>query len=162
MPEIEFDPNARPIRKGLDLENRADGLFLVKTAIRYDIGRKDSGLRIYVPKGYASDKASVPFPIRWLVPRFGDHDGPAIVHDWLYNTHLTSKPIADSVFYEAMLVCSVRPMLAWLMYMAVAAFGHGAYRRGPRTLRERAPEWADKIFSKPALPVRGEKAATTD
>jgi hypothetical protein len=159
MAEIEFDPEARPLRSGIDVKERGDGLFEVVTAIRYDIGRKNSGLRITVPKRYACDKASIPWFIQWLIPRFGAHDGPAIVHDWLYNTHLTSKPIADSVFYEAMLVCEVRPTAAWLMYIGVALFGHGAYRQGPARLRERSPEWATRIFDKPALPKRGSVAS---
>jgi Protein of unknown function (DUF1353) len=133
---------------------RDDGLFELGKTMLYYIGRKHSGLQVHVPKTYACDMASVPVFIRWLIPRFGAHDAPAILHDWLYNTHLTSKPTADAVFYEALLVCQVRTVPASLMYMAVSAFGHGSYKSGPATLRRRAPHLAAMIFDSPALPGR--------
>jgi hypothetical protein len=101
----------------------------------------------------------VPRLVRWLVPKFGAHDGPAVIHDWLYNTHAVSKPIADAIFYEALLVCQVRTSRAWAMYQAVSAFGHGGYRDGPEELRRRAPQWAAKIFDEPALPGRNKEDA---
>ena len=147
----------RLIREGVAGYWRADGLFELTGWLIYDLGRKNSGLRVWVPAGYATDFASIPALVQWAVPKFGAHDAPAVLHDWLYNTHLVSKPIADAVFYEALLVCGVRPSAAWLMYQAVAAFGHGGYANGPAELRRRAPHWAKRIFDSPALPGRNKE-----
>ena len=133
---------------------RMNGTWLVFRPLAYDLGRKNSGLRITVPKDYSSDLASIHWSLQWFLPRRGKHDGPALLHDWLYNTHLVSRPIADAIFHEALLVCGVSPFKAWVMVTAVRFFGGPAYRRGPDTLRKRAPEWAHLIFDQPALEGR--------
>jgi Protein of unknown function (DUF1353) len=134
----------------LPLQYGADGMWLVFGPVRYDLGRKHSGLTITVPKGYTSDLASIHWCLRWVL-HSKEIDGPALVHDWLYNTHLVSRPIADAVFHEALLVCGVSRLKVWIMVTAVRIFGGPAYRRGPDSLRARAPEWAHVIFDSPAL-----------
>lgn len=137
---------ARSIFERPDGGFRPDGLYELARPYSYALGRKSNPLRITAPKGYATDFASIPRLVRWAIPKFGAHDGPAVIHDWLYNTHLVSKPVADAVFLEALLVAGVRPAAARIMFEAVSLFGGSGWRNGPAELKRRAPEWHARIF----------------
>lgn len=65
-----------------------------------------TGREWFVPEGFISDLASVPFGLRWLVPRSGRHRKAAIVHDCLhylqrYGLIDISHHRADNIMLEA-------------------------------------------------------------
>lgn len=84
---------------------------------------------IRVPAGFITDFASIPRFFWRLLPPTGQYGKAAVVHDYLYSTHLVSKAIADKVFLEGMLVLEVPPWKARLMYQAVHVFGGGPFDR---------------------------------
>lgn len=49
------------------------------------------GTQIKVPEGFVTDLASVPHLARSLVPKIGYWSQAAVVHDWIYRQHRTSK-----------------------------------------------------------------------
>ena len=86
---------------------------------------------IWVPKGFVTDFASVPrLPVAYMLAGNTAH-GPAVVHDYLYGTHLFPKAMADNIFYEAMGVWGEPQWRRSLMYRAVSWFGGSAYASGP-------------------------------
>ena len=82
---------------------------------------------IQVPAGFINDLASVPrIPFVWLIAGGIGH-AAAVVHDWLYSTHQTSRKAADAIFHEALLVLGVAPWRAWAMWATVRAFGGSSW-----------------------------------
>ena len=65
-----------------------------------------------------------------IITPYGKHSKAAVIHDYLYQTRLTSKLMADLIFYEAMIVAGTQKWKAALMYVAVLLFGWPAYWRG--------------------------------
>ena len=87
---------------------------------------------VRVPAGFRTDFASVPRALWSVVPPWGRYGPAAIVHDWLYATHETSRPLADSVFLEAMTSLRVAWWRRWAMWGAVRLFGRRAFKTGPK------------------------------
>lgn len=81
-----------------------------------------------MPHGFVSDLASVPrVPlVFWLFE--GRAREPAVVHDWLYVSGLTSRADADAVFYEGARAVGVPWVVAWSMWLGVRLGGGGPYR----------------------------------
>ena len=112
-------------------------VWRLEEPLRYEIGALGSGLVIEVPAGFETDGASIPPPLRGLLPAWGRYSRAAIIHDYLCqcfyeagsviiekpNSSLTmslpTRRAVDSVFHEAMLVAGVNRILAWLMWAAV-------------------------------------------
>ena len=84
---------------------------------------------ITVPAGYRTDLASVPRALWSLIPPFGRYSGPAVVHDRLCDQGHATRPLADAVFNEAMIVTGVPAALRWLMYTAVRIAGQSTWER---------------------------------
>jgi hypothetical protein len=87
--------------------------------------------RIVVPPGLQTDFASIPRLLWRVLPKNGEYDGAAVLHDWGYRGNL-SRCESDEVFFEAMLVLGVALWKARLMFLAVRLFGGRAYREGSR------------------------------
>ena len=89
---------------------------------------------IEVPEGFRTDLASVPrLPIIYTL--FGNRaHHESVVHDFLYQTHLTSKPVADKVFLEAMVARGKPFHIRWPMYWGVVLGGVSSYISGPARL----------------------------
>ncbi len=87
---------------------------------------------ITVPKGFVSDKASVPrVPVIYMM--FGDRaHREAVIHDYLYQTNMTTKSVADKVFKEAMGARKKGFLIRWGMYLGVVVGGRSSYKSGPR------------------------------
>lgn len=90
-------------------------------------------IEIVVPKGFRTDFASVPRCLWSIFPPYGKHTVAAIVHDFLYATHLTTREKADLIFLELMKVYNVNPVKRKLMYLAVKYFGEPAYKQYKKT-----------------------------
>ena len=104
---------ARPaLRQETDLE------FVVLEPFTYPDG---SGGTWVVPAGMETDLASVPLLLTWLVPRYGRHTLPALLHDYLQHS---IPPVdswrADEVFRDAMGEAGVPLVRRWAMWAAVA------------------------------------------
>jgi hypothetical protein len=76
------------------------------------------------PHSDVTDLASVPNVLTWLVPRYGRHSLPALLHDDLQHQFdgvtMTSRK-ADVIFRDAMGDTSVPFLRRWLMWSAVSA-----------------------------------------
>jgi hypothetical protein len=94
----------------------------------YHVGSFPSDEVICVPVGTVTDLASTPRILWAIFPPHGQYAKAAIVHDYLYQQAVGSKPWADRVFLEAMEVLGVPRWRRVLMYWAVSWFGKGNYR----------------------------------
>lgn len=62
---------------------------------------------IIVPKGFITDLYSIPWILRSIVSKVQDSNGPAVVHDWLYQSQTfgpKGQRVADKVLKRAMTV----------------------------------------------------------
>ena len=92
---------------------------------------------IVVPKGFETDGASIPKLLRIVgTPFTGNYTRAAIVHDWLYSTHIMSKDEADTIFYNCMLEDGVSSLKAKSMYYSVKWFGYNAYNKDKSIINE--------------------------
>jgi hypothetical protein len=108
----------------LQVEIQADGVCgKLLCEFDYHIGAENSPYIIHVPAGFVTDFASTPFFI-W---KTGLYSKAACVHDWIYQSKVLSRSLADLVFKEAMIVLGVHPVKAHIFYCAVRAFGWIGY-----------------------------------
>lgn len=82
---------------------------------------------VRVPAGTITDLASTPRLLWVIFPPHGQYAKAAIIHDYLYDKAIGSKPLADAIFLEAMEVLGVPRWRRVLMYWAVRLFGRGNY-----------------------------------
>ena len=139
-----------PVRRGpvIISELLDDNLFRLVEPVVMSIGQT----RIIVPDGYVTDFASLPSVLHWWI-RPTDSRGAraAIVHDWIYHTHIYPRCVADA-FYQVILRQDGMPRRkAKLLCSSVHAFGKGAYMRGPDKLRKRTPHLAAYIKGTPII-----------
>lgn len=86
---------------------------------------------VTVPAGFVTDFASVP-RIPFIYELFGDRaHHESVIHDFLYQTHMTTKGIADSVFLEAMEARGKSRFIRYGMYYGVVIGGQKSYDTGP-------------------------------
>ncbi len=98
----------------------------------------ESGGSLTVPAGFSTDLASIPSLFWNLMPKTGEYDSAAVLHDFLYSQimpamdgackHTVSKKFADSMFREAMTSLEVGRVRKELMVRAVMWFGRSAWR----------------------------------
>jgi hypothetical protein len=115
----------------VEVEILDDELFRVVRPVRFQSAVFPA--IIVVPEGFVTDLSSVPrLPIvYWLYG--GRARKAAVPHDFLYQTHICPKAIADGVFLEAMGLIPDLP--AWAraaMHKGVVLGGQSAYGSGPR------------------------------
>jgi len=82
---------------------------------------------VIVPEGFVTDFASVPrAPFTyWLFGGIGDE--AAVVHDFLYETRIVPRHLADQVYGEALEACGVSRWRRAAMVLAVQLFGGSRY-----------------------------------
>lgn len=88
------------------------------------------GGRVDVPDGFVCDLSSIPRVLHVLIPKTGLHDGPSVIHDWLYENrkvHGESKPFCDDLFLYAMAEAGVFWLRRNVMYAGVVGAGHIAW-----------------------------------
>jgi len=136
-----------------------------KLVLMQPLEYRSSGIGIgesfFVPAGFVSDGASVPFPLRTFYPTHGKWLAPSVLHDYLYRFQPISRPDADNIFYEAMMAVKMRRTAAWCFYHAVDRFGGFAWRSNKRKMINdddagwvidvNKPDWWKKFQSKPIL-----------
>ena len=116
----------------LELVPQADGCHY-KLAHAFGMVTQRTGL-ITVPAGFKTDLASVPRIFWMFIPPFGKYDDAAVVHDWLYRTHITSRVVADATFLIGMKIKGVGFLQRWAMWTAVRIFGRFCWGRPERQI----------------------------
>lgn len=117
-----------------------DDRFMLLSPLIYESGllRRTTGLKgdladgiLPIPAGFVTDFASVPrVPIVYTL--FGDRaHHESVPHDFLYQTHLTTKPVADKLFREAMVARGKPGYIVEGMYWGVVLGGRSSYNSGP-------------------------------
>lgn len=102
-------------------------LWVVEIPFRYYIGPDESSF-IDVPDGTLTDFASVPRILWPIVSPDGKHTQAAVLHDYLYKSHIKSRKEADEIFLEAMAVLGVPAVLRQIMFWSVRLFGLKAWK----------------------------------
>ncbi len=101
------------------VEQLASGHWSLTQPLVY-AGRRDEWV---VPVGFESDFASVPVPVRWLVPADGPWTAAAIVHDWFCEVGIAAGEIsgrdADGVFRRMCRELGTPIGRRWLMWAGV-------------------------------------------
>jgi hypothetical protein len=95
----------------------------------YHLGKADSPYFIHVPAGFITDFASVPPALYWLFPPWGKYGAAAIVHDFIYQSKILDREMADLIFKEAMCVLGVPAWKRNLMWAGVRLFGWLGYAK---------------------------------
>ena len=114
----------------LDSSSPKEGLsYSLVVDATYDV----FGRSVVIPRGFEFDGASIP-PLLWPVigspfdPRFVR---AALIHDWLYSSHLIDRKTADRAFQAVLIADGVTDWRAGLMYSAVRAGGLVAWDDSP-------------------------------
>jgi len=102
-------------------------LWVVETPFRYYRG-KDEIAYIDVPDGTLTDFASVPRVFWPIVAPDGRHTQAAVLHDYLYKSHIKSRKESDEIFLEAMAALKVPLIMRQTMFWSVRIFGHKAWK----------------------------------
>ena len=119
----------------LVIEDLGDGMFMLTEPLRF-YSAKLSQI-VVAPAGLVTDLASIPpYVPGWLVPKLGDWDYPACIHDAAYmnqlqdaigNPLIVGKDTADSLFREGLEARGVGRVRRTLMWLAVHFFGRGQF-----------------------------------
>ena len=109
----------------IDLRVVDEGWQVLDTIIYYSDILDDE---VIVPVGFFTDLASVPKPMRSIVPVANAKNRPAaIVHDYLCDESVQlvygiDQRMADAIFREALAVCKVNPVGRWVMWAPVRLY----------------------------------------
>jgi len=80
------------------------------------------GIKVAVPAGFLTDFASVPWPMRLILPPRGNYERAAVVHDFLCELPTCPRFLADAVFRVGMEEEGVAGWKVLLMYYAVRVY----------------------------------------
>jgi len=89
--------------------------------------RINNPIVITVPADFLTDFASIPRIFHWLYSPTGPWGKAAVIHDYLYQTGIFTKRVADAIFYDGMLASGVPWWRRWIMFKAVVWFGGKAW-----------------------------------
>ena len=103
-----------------------DRNWVLETTIEWD--------EFIVPRGFVTDLASIPRFFWRVIPPFGLHSTPAIIHDYLYRQQPdgVSRKEADEVFLDAMQVFGVPKWRRNVMYRTVRTFGGRPWKKNAK------------------------------
>ena len=82
---------------------------------------------VTVPAHFETDLASIPKLFWNILPPFGKYTEAAVIHDYLYRTHITSRSTADRTLLAGMEVCVVPRWQRVVIFCAVRLFGGFAW-----------------------------------
>lgn len=103
--------------------------WITERDFRYYVGCENSSDFIDVLKGTKTDFASIPRIFRGFIDCDGIHSQAAVLHDFLYTTHIRSRKDSDKIFLEAMSVLGVQKWKRLLMYYSVKIFGNSSWKQ---------------------------------
>jgi hypothetical protein len=98
------------------------------------IALRSNGDKLIVPRGYITDLASIPRPLRAVFDINGLMRAPAVLHDWLYSSQRYSRAECDAVFLEALEARGVPKAERYAIYSGVRAFGWSHWSTRKATL----------------------------
>ena len=108
------------------LTDEASGTWVLDHALVYF--SEIIGGQITVPKGIATDFASVPrIPIVYLLYANRGRKA-AVVHDFMYRTKMATRAVCDAVFREALIADGESLAVSWAMWAGVRIGGLFAYQ----------------------------------
>lgn len=88
-----------------------------------------AGVHYVVPAGFTTDLNSSP-RIAWrLYPPSNKANRAAVLHDFLYDTALVPKELADALYHEASEACGINKFVRWCAFKGVSWFGRGSWER---------------------------------
>ena len=124
-----------PTLRILDVERK---LWSITNDPLYLWTHENTQTPITIPIGFPTDGASIPRGLWNLFPPFDStYVEAAIVHDFLYASHLLVKEEADLVFYETMVTLKTFPLTRETLYWGVRWAGGSSYASGPARWEER-------------------------
>lgn len=103
----------------LDLREYAHGEWAVLEELEW----AGDGEHIVVPRGFITDLASIPKPLRAVLDVNGPSRAPAVLHDWLYCSHIVSRDRADDLLRIALETRGVGVIERNAFWSGVRAFG---------------------------------------
>lgn len=112
--------NSAQFWDSLELRVVPEGYLLLKDFTFYS---NVMGEAITTPKGFVTDLASIPRPLRWVFTGHGASREPATVHDKLYRDFHQPRKEADEVFREALKVAGMNWAGRQAMYAGVRSGG---------------------------------------
>lgn len=93
----------------------------------FDIGTRGSAFTVTVPKGFVTDFASIPWPLRlWFRPHDSRWSKAALIHDHVCRSSMYSRALADLLFLEGMHILGAG-WRRWLFYSGVKFYGWYLY-----------------------------------
>lgn len=104
----------------LDLRAYKPGEWVLLHSLIY---RAEAGRRFTVPRGFITDLASIPRPLRGLLNQNGKSRRPAVLHDFLYCVQSMTRAQADALFLEALKAAKVNAAVRYVMWAGVRAGG---------------------------------------
>lgn len=104
----------------LDLRAHEPGEWVLLSQLVY---RAADGWKHQVPQYFITDLASIPRLARPAIDRNGRSRRPAVLHDWLYCLHESTRSQADELFLEALEAEGVGWFTRRTMWLAVRAWG---------------------------------------
>jgi hypothetical protein len=100
---------------------------------------------VEVPKGFVTDLASIPRVFWSLLRPDGEYAYPAIIHDYLYWTQVTTREDADLIFRLAMKDFKIDTVTALTIYKAVRV-GGGPSWQADADLKKQGERRVLKLF----------------
>jgi len=85
-----------------------------------------------IPMGFVTDLASIPQVFWQVLPRDGEYAYAAILHDYLYWTHICDRPTADEVLRSTMVDFGVQSWKVSAIYDGVRLGGGGPWDENRR------------------------------
>ena len=124
-PIIYFDPGFHPAEKQVGASVGGRPLYELLEPFQWTC----AGREHVVPAGFRYDYASVP-RIGWglLPPNDPQYAASARIHDYLYETHLYTRWVADHIMLEGFRFMGVPRWKRMIMYSAVRSCGWSAWR----------------------------------
>jgi len=88
---------------------------------------KASALILIVPRGFVTDYASIPRPLRLLLPKTGAYGNAAIIHDYLYWRQDCTRAESDNIMAIAMMEAGVQEATLKAIQIGVRFGGQGSW-----------------------------------
>lgn len=87
------------------------------------------GEEIVVPEGFVTDLASIPWPVRQLVPHNAKERSPAVIHDYLFVIQDRPLSEANHIMMDAMIDTGTARHARWLIYAGLMVGSWVAWQR---------------------------------
>ena len=98
-------------------------LYITTKDFSYRFGSVKEPVSVFlVPAGFKTDLASIPWPFKLFFPPDGPWAKAAVLHDFLCVNLGVSNIAKDAIFYEALKVLNINPVIAFCFFMSVRIY----------------------------------------